>query len=283
LTERPNGVIDAHHHLWDPRLRNYPWMDGLPQLDRVFESSDLFAASDGLGVDGTIVVQASPTTEETEWLLGLAEASELILGVVGWVDLCDPAVGDRLAECAGRPLVGIRHQAQDETDPRWLTRPDVARGLQAVHDAGMPFDLLVREPQRSAALTAVQSLPELTFVVDHLGKPDIAAGEWDSWHAWMSRMASQDNVVCKISGLVTEASWPTWREEHIENYIAAALDLFGPERCMFGSDWPVSLLAASYAAVLDLANAATAGLSLDQKHSVFAGTAASVYSLPVTS
>ena len=282
MTERPGGIIDAHHHLWDPKLREYPWMDGLPELDRLFESSDLSATTAGWGVDGTIVVQASPTLEETDWLLGLAEGSELILGVVGWVDLEGEAVGDRLAERAGSPLVGIRHPAQDEPDATWLTRPEVARGLSAVRDAGLPYDLLVQRPQRAAALDVVGTLPDLTFVIDHLGKPDIATGEWDGWHAWIAQMASHNNVVCKISGLVTEASWESWREQHVEKYIGAALDLFGPERCMFGSDWPVSLLAASYGAVLDLANTATAGLSPGEKHSLFSGTATSVYSLEVT-
>ena len=279
MTIREGVIIDAHHHLWDPRSRRYPWLSDVPSLDRAFESSDLSAAIAELPVKGTVVVQATSTDEETRWLLDAAQSSDLILGVVGWVDLLRPGVSERLMQLSSLPLVGIRHQAQDEPDPEWLVREEVIQGLGAVRDAGLPFDLLVRRQQRPAALQLVASMPDQPFVIDHLAKPEIAAGEWSSWYAWMVTMASHRAVFCKISGLVTEADWSSWRTQHLKRYINAALELFGPGRCMFGSDWPVSLLAAEYGEVVDLVDAAIPGLTAAERDSLWRGTATSVYRL----
>lgn len=273
--------IDSHHHLWDPRLRHYPWMAGLEALDRPFVDDDLRTAVAGTPVTGTIVVQADSSDEETDWLVGQAESSELIVGVVGWADLTSATVGDRLGELGERSRLvrGIRHQVHDETDPDWLLRTDVRAGLEAVRDAGFAFDLLIRRPESAAAATIAGAIPGLTFVVDHAAKPGIADGEWDAWHADLAALAVHGNVYCKLSGLVTEASWTGWREQHIERYVAAAIELFGPARCMFGSDWPVSLLAASYGDVFELAQRSTGGLSAAEQDSIFRGAATAAYRL----
>lgn len=274
-------VIDAHHHLWDPQLREYGWMAPFPALDRPLVEADLREAVAGTPVTGTIVVTAEASDEETDWLLEIAESSELILGVVGWADLTDERVGDRLARLSerGGMLRGIRHPVHDEADQDWLRRPDVRRGLAAVQDAGLAYDLLIRRAESAAALDTVCALPELRFVVDHVAKPGIAEGEWNVWHSDLAALAAQENVYCKISGLVTEASWTDWREQGIERYVEETLELFGAERCMFGSDWPVCLLAASYAEVVELAQEATNALSAAERDAVFRGTAATVYGL----
>lgn len=277
----PDQVIDAHHHLWDPADRDYPWMAGLPDLRRTFLESDLLAAVDGTAVGATIVVQATSTNEETEWLLELAAQSSLIVGVVGWVDLTQDGVAERLALLSAEgPLCGIRHQVEDEVDPDWLTRPSVLRGLRAVAEAGLVYDLLIRRSAGAAAVTAAKNLPELTFVVDHLAKPNVASREWDDWRSQLSRLAALPNVSCKLSGLLTEAPLAHWRDRNLERYVLEAVDLFGAERCMFGSDWPVSLLCAGYGDVLAFTDAATATLSEVERLAIFRHAALRLYRLP---
>ena len=274
-------VIDAHHHLWDPELRDYPWMKGLDALERPFGPAELRDAIRGTPVTQTIVVQADTSDEETDWLIELAVSTPEIVGVVGWADLTDRGVGDRLAELVDRSRLvrGIRHLVQDEADPRWLARPDVIAGLGAVRDAGLAYDLLIRRAESPAAVEAVRAVPDLTFIVDHAAKPGIAAGEWEVWHADLAALAAHENVYCKISGLVTEASHTAWRDDDIVRYIHAVLELFGPERCMFGSDWPVCLLAAPYTDVLGIAGKATAAVSPHERDAIYGGTARAAYGL----
>ncbi|MCU1411674.1 MAG: amidohydrolase [Rhodoglobus sp.] len=274
-------IVDAHHHLWDPRVREYPWMAGNEVLNRPRVVDDLRAAIAGTGVTGTVVVQAASTDEETDWLVELAESTPEIVGVVGWVALEAGGVGDRLAELVGRSgfVRGIRHPAQDEADHDWLARPSVVKGVRAVGDAGLVYDLLIKRPESAAAETLVRALPDVQFVVDHAAKPGIAEGEWEQWHTALAALAAHENVTCKVSGLVTEASHTGWREQGIPRYIEAVLELFGADRCMFGSDWPVSLLAATYGEVVDLARSATASLSEGERDAVFGGTAARAYGL----
>jgi L-fuconolactonase len=278
-------VVDAHHHLWDPARRDYAWMTGdLAPLRRRFALEDLRAAAPD--VEATVCVEAAMEEAETVELLALAEASHgLVVGVVGWTDLTAPAVAERIAALRERPgggrLVGIRHHVQDEPDPEWLLRDDVLRGLRAVADAGLRFDLLVRPPQLAAARRAVELVDDLAVVLDHCGKPDVAAGAWEPWSADVARLAAIDRVHCKLSGLVTEARWDSWRAEDIEGYAERILELFGPERVMFGSDWPVCTLAASHAEVLELAQGFLTGLSAGERHAVLAGTARRFYGLRV--
>jgi L-fuconolactonase len=173
-----------------------------------------------------------------------------IAGVVGWVDLTDPAVSDTIALIqatpAGRHLVGLRHLVHDEPDPDWLLRSDVHRGLQAAEEAGLAYDLLVRSRELPAALEVARRFPGLRLVVDHLAKPSIRTGELESWASLMAGFRRLDNVVCKVSGLATEADWSSWQPEDLRPYVAEALDVFGLDRLLFGSDWPVCLLAATY-------------------------------------
>jgi L-fuconolactonase len=275
------GRVDAHHHLWDVQRRRYSWMDG-PENDpirRTFAVSDLVAAATPHRISQTVVVQAAAEVAETRELLAMADDSTLIAGVVGWVDLTAPDVADAVAVLraapGGRRLVGIRAPVQDEPDPDWLRRTDVRRGLRAVAGAGLVYDLLVRPHQLPAARDAVQRNPDLSFVLDHLAKPQIAAMGWQPWASELARLAAEPNVVCKVSGLVTEAG-RGWTAEQIGHYVSHAAAAFGPDRLMFGSDWPVCLLAADYSAVVDLAEQVLAGLPAGL---VFAGTARRIYHL----
>jgi L-fuconolactonase len=247
-------IVDAHHHLWDPARREYPWMSGeaLAPIRKSYTISDAKTVMDG--VHETVLVQTVSSVAETEEFLRTALGSGgLIAGVVGWTDLTAPDL-DRLRTVpGGHLLVGIRHQVEDEPDPNWLLRKEILAGLRSVGAAGLAYDLLVRAPQRPAAYTAARQLPEVSFVLDHAGKPGIAAGEWDGWAAWITSLAELPNVTCKLSGLITEANWHTWTAEDIRPYAEHVLDRFGPGRVMFGSDWPVCELAGSYAEVLTLA------------------------------
>jgi L-fuconolactonase len=279
-------TIDAHHHLWDPRVRAYPWMDGdaLAPLRRPYTVDDLRAAAGGR-VERTVLVQTVGEEAETaEFLATAAGSGGLVAGVVGWVDLTAPDVAERIAALragtGGHLLVGIRHQVQDEPDPGWLARAEVRRGIAAVGAAGLAYDLLVLTPQLPAARAVAEALPQVRFVLDHLAKPPIAAGEWEPWAGGIAGLARLPNVTAKLSGLVTEARWDDWDAARIGRYARHALAAFGPARCAFGSDWPVCTLAARYGEVLDLAATFTAELSPAERLDVFAGTAERVYQLP---
>ncbi|MEU8877840.1 amidohydrolase family protein [Streptomyces javensis] len=277
--------IDAHHHLWDLTRREQPWMDGAwaEPIRRTFTPGDLAPHLDAHRIDATVVVQSSSSVEETRELLALAGGSDRIAGVVGWADLTDPGVGEVLAELAAGPggdrLVGLRHQVQDEPDPRWLDREDARRGLAAVADAGLVYDLLVTPRELPAAIDAVRELPQLRFVLDHAAKPPVASGEHDPWARQLAALAALPNVDCKLSGLVTEADWEGWKPEQVLPYAWHVLDAFGPGRVLFGSDWPVCLLAATYDEVVALADRATLRLVEDERAAVFGGNAARAYGL----
>ncbi|GAA5189993.1 amidohydrolase family protein [Rugosimonospora acidiphila] len=278
-------TIDAHHHVWDLTVRPQGWIDPVRMgpIHRSFGLDDLAGPATSAGVRGTVLVQTVPVAAETPEFLALADASELILGVVGWVDLTDPAVADRIAELragpGGRWLVSIRHGVQGEPDPDWLCRPDVRRGLAAVADAGLAYDLLLVANQLPAAARTAAELPGLRFVLDHLGKPPIAAGELGQWSRDLAALAASPNVAAKLSGLVTEADWTRWTVEDLAPFARTALHAFGPHRLMFGSDWPVCLLASSYERWLAAAHELTADLSAPERDSVFAGCAREWYGL----
>lgn len=266
-------IIDAHHHLWDPADRPYPWMDdSVAPIRRRFDVDDLRTATRGTDVTRAIVVQAVHDPGETAWLLAQTAP---VAGVVGWVDLTAPDVTDRLAAIAHPRLVGIRHQAQDEPDPEWLARPGVVRGVHALAAAGLVFDLLVRAREHAAALALVDAVPEASFVLDHAGKPTIASGD-PGWRERMRDLAARPNVACKVSGLLTEAS-PDWRRQPVARYAREAVETFGPGRSLFGSDWPVSTLATDYADTLITTQDALADLTPDERDAVFRGTAERVY------
>jgi L-fuconolactonase len=279
-----SGRVDAHHHIWDLSVREQSWMVG-PELDPVrrnFTIDELAPLAAAADVTATVVVQTVSVAAETPEFLDVAAGNELVAGVVGWVDLTAPDVADALAGLQNRPdgswLKGIRHQVHDEADPRWLCRPDVRAGLKAVADAGLVYDLLTKTPQLSAAVETVAALPELAFVVDHISKPVIGADP-EPWATELRALAELPNVSCKLSGMVTEASWTDWKAADLKPYVEVVLDAFGPDRVMFGSDWPVCLLAASYAEVVEAAEELTAGLTPTERNAIFSTTARRVYHL----
>ena len=278
-------IVDAHHHFWDPARRDYPWMgDELAAIRRRFGPDELRPLVRANKIDRTVVVQTVSSVGETSEFLETAEATDFVAGVVGWVDLTDPDVTETISALrkgfTEGLLVGIRHQVHDEADPRWLLREEVVRGVRAVGEADLVYDLLVRARELPAALQLVRQLPEVTFVIDHAGKPRIAAGPRDiEWEQAMAPLADCPNVSCKLSGLVTEARWDSWTPRDLEPYVKRVVDWFGPTRCMVGSDWPVCLLASTYDGVLEAMREAVSDLSPSENEAVFGGNAARVYRL----
>jgi L-fuconolactonase len=278
-------TVDAHHHVWDLTVRDQDWITGpeLQPLRRTFTLADLEPEARAAGVDRTVLVQTVTVAEETPEFLALAAEHQLVAGVVGWTDLTRPDIADelnRLRELPGGAfLKGIRHQVQDEPDPEWLLRPEVLRGLAAMADAGLVHDLVVLPHQLPACVEAAALLPHLTFVLDHLGKPPIASGEREPWTSALRALAALPNTVAKLSGLVTQAGPAAWAIADLRPYADTALDAFGPDRLMYGSDWPVCTLAARYGEVLGAAGELTAHLSAAERTAVFEGTATRVYDL----
>jgi len=260
--------------------------ESVAAIRRPFGVADLDAAAGPEGFEATIAVQAVSSLEETEELLDVAATSGRVAGVVGWVDLADPEVAATLAALRDRPggraLVGVRHQVHDEPDPDWLLRDRVLDGLAAVAAAGLVYDLLVRERELPAARVVAERLPELTLVVDHLAKPRIREGAMEPWAGDLAALARHPNVACKVSGLVTEADWTAWTPAQLVPYVAHAAEVFGPERLLFGSDWPVCLLAAGYGEVVAAATEALdrAGLGPAEREAVFGANAHRLYHLP---
>jgi L-fuconolactonase len=277
--------IDAHHHLWDLAARPQPWMDapGNEPMRRDFGVDDLLAAITGHNIAGTVAVQAVADVAETEELLDLAERVPAIAGVIGYVDVAAVDVGEQLdrllARASGRWLVGIRSLVQYETDPHWLSRPAVRAGMSQVADRNLVHDLLLLPHQLADAASAIAATPGGRFVIDHLAKPSIASAALEPWASGLARVASCANVTAKLSGLVTEAAWTTWMNADLQPYVDHALATFGPQRLMFGSDWPVCTLAATYEQVVTSAEHLVSALSPDEQAAVFVGTATSVYSL----
>ncbi|MFE4450105.1 amidohydrolase family protein [Streptomyces sp. NPDC056796] len=278
-------VIDAHHHVWDLAVRDQDWITGeeLAPIRRTFTLADLEPEARAAGVAATVLVQTVTVAEETPEFLALADGNDLVAAVVGWTDLTAPHIADALARLRSLPgggrLKGIRHQVQGEPDPEWLLRPDVLRGLRAVAAAGLVYDLIVLPHQLPAAVRAAALVPELTFVLDHAGKPPVARRTTRPWADGVRALAALPNTVCKLSGLVTEADPRSWTVEDLRPYADTVIDAFGPDRVMFGSDWPVCRLAAGYADVLDATRELTGRLGEDGQRSVLAGTARRVYRL----
>ena len=279
-------IVDAHHHFWDPTRAEYPWLtDELATIRRPFGPADLAPLLATSGIEGTILVQTRSSLDETREFLATAAATPFIRGVVGWVDLTDPAVDDVIADLRHGPggdrLVGIRHQVHDEADPRWLLRDDVRRGIRAVGRTDLVYELLVRSRELPAAREIVATMPDVPFIVDHLAKPPIrdGAGGIQPWADLVASFAGLPNVSWKISGLVTEADWQRWGPADLAPFVDHALRTFGPGQLIFGSDWPVCLLAATYEEVAAAARELTAGLSDSERAAVFGGNATAVYGL----
>lgn len=280
-------VVDAHHHFWVPGRYDYYWMAG-PELNpirRPFGPDELRPLLSAAGVDFTVLVQTVPSVAETREFMDIAANTPFVAGVVGWVDLTDPHVGETLAELRAQPngnmLVGIRHMVHDEADPAWLLRPEVQRGLAAVRDAGLAYDLLVRPRELPAALATALAFPDMRLVIDHIAKPPIASGAIDDWADQMEPFRPLTHVSCKLSGMITEANWTGWTPDDLKPYVTRAVDIFGPDRVLFGSDWPVCLLAGEYGAVKSALEAALPPLSAEERAKVFGGNAIRFYGLDV--
>ena len=282
--------IDAHQHFWFSARRKYSWLEGdaLTAIRREFGPQDLKEELERSALDGSVLVQTCSSLLETLEFLDIAAQTPFVLGVVGWADLTDPELGPTLdallQEVGGKYLVGLRHQVHDEADRMWLLRADVNRGLERVSARGLTYDLLVRPRELLAARQVARAHPELTFVIDHAAKPDVKggnvkAGGLESWRASLEPFSLLPNVYIKLSGLVTEADWTTWTPEQIVPYFRACLELFGPERCLFGSDWPVCLLAARYGQTLELVMEALEGQVQTAVDAVLGGSAARAYRL----
>jgi L-fuconolactonase len=287
--QNAGGFVDAHHHVWDLTRRPQPWLaePSLSALRRPFSIADLVADSAaglcGRKLTATVLVQCLPLVAETEEFLHLAERDQLVAGVVGWVDLTDPQVGgqlDRLRTLpGGQLLVGIRHLVQAESDPRWLLRRDVRRGMDQVAERGLCYDLLILPHQLAAAATLAEETPHLQLVLDHAAKPPLRSGDLGEWTKGIRSLAAAPQVVCKLSGLITEADHESWSTRDLRPVAKVLLEEFGPQRLMFGSDWPVCRVAGGWAAWASAAEELLAPLSPADLDQVLQGTARRTYGI----
>ncbi|CCK26008.1 hypothetical protein BN159_1629 [Streptomyces davaonensis JCM 4913] len=284
--------MDAHHHVWDLDIRPQAWLDepGLQAIRRTFSTADLRTAATasvaGRRLERTVLVQCVPSVDETREFLALAEQAPLVGAVVGWADLTSPAIGDALdalrAGAGGRYLRAVRHLVQGEDDPAWLQRPSVERGLQAVAERGLGYDLLIRSHQLPQAIRLAERLPALPLVLDHAGKPPLARRDLDEWERGVRRLASHPQVRCKVSGLVTEADHVKWTTTDIRPVWEVLLDAFGADRLMFGSDWPVCVLAGGWNRWAYAVEELLAGCSAAETGAVLSGSATAFYRLEPT-
>ena len=260
--------VDSHHHLWDLSIRPQDWMvgNGMEPVARNFDTNDLRAAIAGTRIEKTVLVHATTTYDETYELLEIAQSDETVIAVVGWLQIDSP---DAIAHCekylaapGGSYLKGIRDVAQDLPDSQYLAKPQSIATVQQLGKMGLTYDILTKTPELKAAIDLVKACPDVQFVLDHISKPYIAKGEVEPWKSLITELASFENVSCKISGMVTEAKWNTWATQDFVPYVDHIIESFSPQRLMFGSDWPVALLAApSYSEVVQLAERLTATLS----------------------
>jgi L-fuconolactonase len=277
------AVIDAHLHFWRLAMPfDFGWLERPEHapIRRDFLPGDLRPEMEAAGVHQGVFVQTQHSLEETRWALALADENPWIAGVVGWVDLASKECDRQVTELRRHAkFVGVRHLAQDEEDDNWLVRAEVLQGLRVLERHGVPFDLLLHVRHLPHAQTLGMAFPSLPLVIDHLAKPDIRGGRMDGWLPALKNASRCRNVHVKLSGLVTEADWRRWKPADLKPYVQAALDLFGPERCLFGSDWPVCLLASPYGRVKSTLEEALGPLDEEARHWVFGGAARKFYGL----
>lgn len=278
------GIVDAHHHLWLYSQSDYPWMtDGMEAIRRDFTVEHLGAEAAACGVTGTVAVQARQSVSETEWLLSVAESAPLVLGVVGWAPLIDPHFSGWLDKWKGRPLLkGLRHVLHDEADDNYMLRSDFNRGVRALSAYGLCYDLLIFERHLPQTITFVDGHPNQIFILDHIAKPRIRDGVLEPWKKNLSALAKRPNVFCKLSGMVTEASWADWSTASLQPYYDHVLEAFGPSRIMFGSDWPVLNLAGGYARWIQIVGKWVSQLTTTEAAAILRDTAISAYHLGIS-
>ena len=277
--------IDSHHHIWDLSVRDQDWITGeeLQPIRRNFLMADLREAIAESKIDKTVLVQTVTNYAETPELLALAQEDGLVAGVVGWLNIDAPDAIEHLHKYLDLPgasyLKGIRDIAQDHVDSNYLAREGSIRNVKKLGALGITYDLLTKTPELAGAIEMVKSCPDVQFVMDHISKPYISKAEMQPWKKLITELASFPNVVCKISGLVTEANWIEWEVKDFRPYTDHLIEIFTPKRLMFGSDWPVATLAASYSEVVELAEALTSGLSPSENESFWSKTAIDAYKL----
>ena len=273
--------IDSHQHFWQYNSDEYGWMnDSMYRVRRDFLPAHLKQEISAVGIDGVVAVQARQSLVETEWLLDLAAGSPFIKGVVGWVSLISADLDRELERISpDRRLKGVRHVLQDETDDNYILREDFNRGIKALEAFELTYDILIFERHLPQALRFVDRHPRQIFILDHIAKPRIGEGLLSPWKANLEELSKREHVYCKISGMVTEANWETWSEQNLEVYLEVVLEAFGPERLMFGSDWPLCSLACDYGTWFDLISRFIAPLSESEQARILGGTAVEVYGL----
>jgi len=274
--------IDAHQHFWLYHPVEYDWIDdSMSALRRDFLPADLKPEIESSGFHGSIAVQARQTLEETHWLLELADRSQSILGVVGWADLRSTDIRSQLKNLTRNPkLVGIRHIVQSEPDDRFLLQPEFLRGIAALEEFNLAYDILIYTRHLAVAAEFVKKFPRQRFVLDHLAKPPIKSGSISAWADGIRLLSEFPNVLCKLSGLVTEADWKHWKPEQIVPYLDIAFESFGPDRLMIGSDWPVCLVAASYAQTVEVVKTYLQEKGPEDREAVLGGNAQRFWHLP---
>ncbi len=275
-------IIDSHQHFWDPLRGDYGWLEPGSPLHRRFWPDDLQPLLRQSGVNGTILVQAAATAAESDYLLRLARARPWVLGVIGWIDLAAVDASAHIVARSREPrFVGLRPMLQDLPDPRWILQPELALALETARTTGLVFDALIKWRQLRIIIELAERYPTLSIVLDHAGKPpfgdDLA---WNDWRAHIHELAKRPNVACKLSGLLTEL--PSSGERHgVDQCVAHVLREFGPERVMWGSDWPVATLAVSYAAWLQYCQTQIRQLCPTHEELVFGGNARRIYGLSI--
>ena len=279
--------IDSHHHIWDLKVRPQTWMKGdeLKPISRSILMNELEPELEKANIDFTVIVQTVPTPDETPEFLDLSLTHPKICAVVGWLDLestdIRPQLDQYLSHPGGKNLVSIRDIAQDKPDPNWFLREDVIKNIHRMAEYGLTFDILTKPPQLAAAVEMVKQSPHNTFVLDHISKPYIAKNEMQPWADQISEIASHENVFVKVSGLFTEADWHNWNHQTFAPYLDHILNTFTPARMMFGSDWPVCLLAATYTDTINLMEEFVKEFSVSEQESFWANNARRAYKLKV--
>ena len=273
--------IDTHQHFWKYNERDYVWMStGMDKLRKDHLPADLLPLMQSAGVEATVAVQARQSLEESAWLLQLADEYPFIRGVVGWVDLCSERVVEQLEHFSQHPKFrGVRHVVHDESDDEFMLRPSFLKGLGQLKKFGMTYDLLLFPRHLPIACNVVKRFPGQPFVLDHIAKPPVRAREIEPWAGDLKRLAAFPNVFCKISGLVTEGKWDSWKAQDFDPYLDVVLNVFGPHRLMIGTDWPVCTLAAGYKSVIDLEAGYISKLSADEQYAILQKNPVAFYSI----